>query len=31
MQEDDEYHDDEVVMKGAKEDELETRMEDLAF
>jgi len=31
MQEDNEYRDDEVVMEGAKEDELEDRMEELAF
>jgi hypothetical protein len=31
MQEDNEYRDDEVVMKDAERDELEDRMEDLAF
>ena len=31
MQEDNEYRDDEVVMKGVEGDELEDRMEDLAF
>ena len=31
MQEDNEYRDDEVVMKGAEEDELDDRMKDLMF
>jgi hypothetical protein len=31
MQEDNEYRDDEVVMEGIEEGELEDRMEELAF
>ena len=31
MQEDNEYRDEEVVMKGVERDELEDRMEDMAF
>ena len=31
MQEDNEYRDDEVVMEGAEEDQLEDRMGELAF
>lgn len=31
MLEDNEYHDDEVVMKNAEEDELEDRMKELTF
>jgi hypothetical protein len=31
MQEDNEYRDDEIVMRDIERDDLEDRMEDLAF